>query len=366
MLSNNKSIQVSNNCKIYIMSPANTATGGPEALHQLAYVLQNSLKLNTFIYYIPVSEENPVHKNYEMYSIEFVKEIQDSTENILIIPEYFEFLNLAKKFKKIQKIIWWLSVDNYFGYRFRLKNFKAVRSIIKIPFNLIKLFNFFSLNFFGLYTIQDYLKFMYKFSDLRKHEELSQGTVHLAQSNYALNFLSNKVKNLDLLSDYIRDDFLDNINFEKNKKENCICYNPLKSNNFMKQIIKKNNKIKFIPLIGLTKNQVINSLKQSKIYFDIGSHPGKDRMPREAALLGNCVITNRRGSAKNSEDVFIPEDFKFEENFFNLNKVNNKITSIFDNYEKEYKKFLPYINKILLEKQIFTNQVKKIFEKKHN
>ena len=45
MLSNNKSIQVSNNCKIYIMSPANTATGGPEALHQLAYVLQNSLKL---------------------------------------------------------------------------------------------------------------------------------------------------------------------------------------------------------------------------------------------------------------------------------------------------------------------------------
>ena len=87
MLSNNKSIQVSNNCKIYIMSPANTATGGPEALHQLAYVLQNSLKLNTFIYYIPVSEENPVHKNYEMYSIEFVKEIQDSSENILIIPE---------------------------------------------------------------------------------------------------------------------------------------------------------------------------------------------------------------------------------------------------------------------------------------
>ena len=88
MLSNNKSIQVSNNCKIYIMSPANTATGGPEALHQLAYVLQNSLKLNTFIYYIPVSEENPVHKNYEMYSIEFVKEIQDSTENILTTKSF--------------------------------------------------------------------------------------------------------------------------------------------------------------------------------------------------------------------------------------------------------------------------------------
>ncbi len=364
MVSNNKTIEVKDNCKIYIVSPANIATGGPEALHQLAYVLENSLKLSAFIYYIPNSEENPVHKNYEMYQIKFAKEIEDNSKNILVIPEYFEFLNFAKKFKNIQKVVWWLSVDNYFGYRFRLKNFKVIRSIIKAPFNLINFFNFFTLNFFGLYTIQDYLKFVYGFSNLTKHKELSQGKLHLAQSKYALDFLANKVKHLGPLSDYIRDDFFDNVNFKKNGKENCICYNPLKSNSFMKKIVNKNKKIKFIPLIGLTKNEVINSLKKSKIYFDIGSHPGKDRMPREAALLGNCIITNKRGSAGNPEDVSIPEDFKFEENFFNLNKINNKIISIFDNYEEEYEKFSSYLDKILLEKQTFINQAQSIFGKR--
>ena len=27
------------------------------------------------------------------------------------------------------------------------------------------------------------------------------------------------------------------------------------------------------------------------IYLDFGYHPGKDRMPREAALFNNCIIT---------------------------------------------------------------------------
>ena len=42
MVSNNKSITVNNSSKIYIMAPSGIATGGPEALHQLAYILKDS------------------------------------------------------------------------------------------------------------------------------------------------------------------------------------------------------------------------------------------------------------------------------------------------------------------------------------
>ena len=129
----------------------------------------------------------------------------------------------------------------------------------------------------------------------------------------------------------------------------------------MEKVIKDNRKIKFIPLIGLDKNEVINSLKKSKIYFDIGSHPGKDRMPREAALLGNCIITNRKGSAENSKDIPIPEEFKFYENYFNLKKIKNKINLIFNNYENEFKKFESYVNIIMLEKENFVTESKNIF-----
>jgi len=363
MVSNNKSITVNNSSKIYIMAPSGIATGGPEALHQLAYILKDSLKLDVSIYYLPPGKDKPIHKNYKDYHLKFVEIVEDSPHNILVIPEYFKFLIEAKKFKNIQKIIWWLSIDNYFGYRFRYKNLKFIRSIIKLPFNLISFFNFITLNIFGHYTIEDYLKFIYGFTILKKHRELLQGNLHLAQSEYAYRFLLGKINNINILSDYTRDDFIKNINYQKNEKENCICYNPNKSNTFMEKVIKDNRKIKFIPLIGLDKNEVINSLKKSKIYFDIGSHPGKDRMPREAALLGNCIITNRKGSAENSKDIPIPEEFKFYENYFNLKKIKNKINLIFNNYENEFKKFESYVNIIMLEKENFVTESKNIFHK---
>ena len=82
-------------------------------------------------------------------------------------------------------------------------------------------------------------------------------------------------------------------------------------------------------------------------------------------MLGNCIITNKRGSASNIEDINIPNDFKFNENFFNIKKITKKINYVFNNYEAESKKFDPYINKITLEKKVFENEVKKIFGKKN-
>ena len=53
-----------------------------------------------------------------------------------------------------------------------------------------------------------------------------------------------------------------------------------------------------IELKGFNNKQIINIFKKTKIYLDFGYHPGKDRMPREAVLFNNCIITNKRGSAK--------------------------------------------------------------------
>ena len=44
-------------------------------------------------------------------------------------------------------------------------------------------------------------------------------------------------------------------------------------------------------------NQIIQILSRSKIYIDFGFHPGVDHLPREAAILKNCIITNKEGSA---------------------------------------------------------------------
>lgn len=54
-------------------------------------------------------------------------------------------------------------------------------------------------------------------------------------------------------------------------------------------------------------------MSKSKVYIDFGNHPGKDRIPREAAISGCIVITGKRGAAAFAEDVCIPETYKFDE-----------------------------------------------------
>ena len=66
--------------------------------------------------------------------------------------------------------------------------------------------------------------------------------------------------------------------------------------------------------------------------MDFGYHPGKDRMPREAALFGNCIITNQKGSAKNNLDIPIKSKYKFSEVKTNIPKINKQIERIFNDY----------------------------------
>ena len=362
MHSTNKKFSIKNFKKIYLMVPANVSTGGPEALHQLGNILKNDLKKDIQIFYIPNDHNNPVHPNYKKYNLEFTNEIYDDPENLLIIPEYFNYLIEALKFNKISKAIWWLSIDNYIGSRFRFTNNKFLRSFYKIPFNLVEIFNRLTNFFFGILTIEDYLKFIYKLKNINTHDEIRQASYHFTQSDYAYNFLKKKFSYVENLSDFIREDLLNNLKFSINQKENIICYNPKKSNKFMDYLMKNTN-FKFVPLINLTNEEIINILKKSKIYIDIGSHPGKDRLPREAALLGNCIITNKKGSAGNPKDLSIPSEFKFKENLTNLNKINNKINQIFDDYDNEFDKFKEYLNSILKEENNFKNEVRNIFGK---
>ena len=347
--------------KIFLIVPANLSTGGPEAMHQLANVLKYDLNKEIKIYYIPNNYQNPVHKNYEKYKIDFTDKIEDSAENLLIIPEYFTYLSEALKFNNIKKAIWWLSIDNYFGSRFHFINNKFLRSFYKIPYNFINYFNKITKFYFGIFTLEDYLKFLYNLKKLKNFKEIKQAHFHLVQSKYAFEFINKKLLNVNYLSDFISPNLTFNQKNSKKNKQNIICYNPKKSSEFMKYFIKNTN-YKFIPLINMNYKEIINTLTKSKVYIDLGSHPGKDRLPREAAILGNCVITNKKGSAANMEDVSIPEEFKFEENYFNLKNIIKKIEIIFHNYENEICKFNNYIKKISKEKEIFKNEINNLFQ----
>lgn len=314
--------------KIYIACPANVATGGPELLHQLCHKLRKKGYIS-YMYYYGRKSANPVHERYEKYKTQFVDYIEDNKNNIIIVPEVN--INLLKKFKNIKKSIWWLSVDNYFIS----KNSK--RNKIKTIFGL--------------------LNFDYREKDI----------IHLSQSQYAIEFLKDsgiKEKNIYYLSDYLNSIFIEESkNNTKFEKKNNVLYNPKKGYEFTKKIIDRSKDLNWVPLENLKPEEMSNLMMESKVYIDFGNHPGKDRIPREAAISGCCIITGKRGSAKYKDDVYIEDEFKFNDSEENIDSIISKINYLIENYENETKKFDLYRDRISKEEIVFEKDIDKIFTK---
>lgn len=346
--------------KYYIICPAKTSTGGPKHLHQLGAELRN-LNKKIFMVYYPACKEDPVHQNYKHYNLPFVNQIEDKEKNILIVPEVNDSISLSKNYKYIQKVLFWMSLDFFFITNYRNLP-KYIKSLIKAPFNLIYNFNEFTKNRFGNITFARYLKNIYlniPFINIVKKKEFK---LNLSQSYYQYSILKSKNVYSEFLNDFINTEF-----FKASKrisladKENFICYNPSKSSNFMDRFIKMNSDLNFIPLQNYSMKEIIEILSKSKIYMDFGFHPGVDGLPRESAILKNCVITNKEGSAFYSKAVPIDSRYKFEEKKKNLVKIRNLINYIFNNYDKEIENFNLYVDQLKNEESNFKIQVKKIF-----
>jgi len=347
--------------KVYIACPANIATGGPELLHQLCYHLRSDMRINAIMYYFGYNKKNksPVHPEYEKYSNPYVLEISiedDNKKNILIVPEVKSGLLQLAKFKNIRKGVWLLSVNFYYLSKLSKKDYFFKRAINKISKTI---FGKSLLNFD--ITSQKVLSKLINKYDYKKDPILKLANFYMFQSYYAFEHFK-ELNPKYYLSDYLNEDFL-KTQTDLTKKENIVVYNPKKGFSFTKKIIKKAKDVKFVPLINMSRDEVIKTLQKAKVYIDFGNHPGKDRIPREAAILGCCVITGKRGSAAFFEDVPIPDEYKFEDKEENIPKIIEKIKDCFENFEERYKDFEYYRNVIKNEPQKFIEDLKKIFIK---
>ena len=334
--------------KIYVACPAGAVTGGPELLHQLVHNLR-ATGINAYIFYHPVVEK-PKPLAYEKYDAPYVFNIADEEDNVLIIPEIFPFINFLKSYKRVRKVIWWLSVNNFFSSylisTWRGKFLYLIGRLSGINGEIIA-------------------ERLSQRQKLKGFLNLKNIDLHMVQSFYAFNFLRASgvdEKKIVYLSDYLNDEFLI-YNFEESgiQKENIVLYNPKKGFEFTKKIIEYGRDINFVPIINMSRREVIETMKKAKVYIDFGNHPGKDRMPREAAMLGCCVITGKRGSAAFFEDVPIKEEYKFEDKEENIPAIVSRIRECIENYEEKIKDFEDYRKWILYEKERFINDMKNIF-----
>jgi hypothetical protein len=338
----NRIVKLKKESIIYVVSPAYFKTGGTELLHQLVFNLV-SFGFNAKIVYPDGIDSKGINPAFFQYIDSFIKleEIEDDEKNFIIFPEVYT--NLTRKFKRIKKSIWWLSVDNY------LKSFVSYYIVNREYKKAIKLFAKKILCFNRNSALS-----------LRKLKDIPY---HFVQSEFARIFLlEHKIKNTIYLSDYINDLYIkESKNVDISAKENLVCYNPKKGYKFTKKIIESSKNIEFVPLINMSNEEVIGTLKKAKVYIDFGNHPGKDRFPREAASLKCCIITGRRGAANNPVDIKINDKYKFYDKKENIRQIIDRINYSLNNYEDCINEFNSYVQSIFEEKQGFIDEIKNIF-----
>lgn len=345
-------IRIYDDTKIYVQCPGDIVTGGAELLHQLVSYLRDNGKDAYIVYF---GKNRNVPEAYKEYNIEVAAEIEDSPHNISVLYEILFYQALEST--KIQKVLWWMSVDNfylcgsyYLSFRdlFKWDVKKAFRTLFaRIYHNYIKRDNL-------------YLKHPISLKQLSKVDAVSA-----YQSEYAQNHLyNNGFKELVPLKDYINLEHCSR--FKKEGRQNIVLYNPKKGIEFTKKLIKAAPDIKWVPIINMTREQVKLIMQQAKVYIDFGNHPGKDRLPRECAMNGLCVITGSRGSAGFFEDVWLERKYKFDESVDSISNILNTIRFVLENYETAIEDFAFYRARISEEKLEFEKQISDIFIKNVN
>ena len=310
--------------RVFIVCPANIATGGTELLHQFSKCLSDNHCENYMVYIGGNGVDCPTPEAFLKYEVKYVSGYIDAPDSVLVCPE--TQVACVTWCRLGTAMIWWLSVDNYLS---------AYRNIIQR--NNMEL---------GIF-------------DLKKRSNV----LHFVQSYYARNFLESilEIDKTFFLKDYINDEII-NVAMDKYESEprrNICLYNPKKGYEDLEPVIKAcREDILWVPLQGMTARQMAQTMCKSKVYVDFGSHPGKDRIPREAAVCGCCILTNRKGSAAYPGDVNIPGKYKIE-NTENVDQVLEQIYDLIDNYEERTCEYDSYREGILNEKAEFLRDAQK-------
>ena len=317
---------------IYILCPPNKATGGPEALHQLGYLLKEKGCQVKMLF--SKRKINPVHPFYKNYSIPYTFKVKDSSNNIIIIPE--SMTNWIARYPMSEKKVWWLSLTFYemaMNSREAKKNF--IRKIF-VP---------------------------YKHTEYRF--EKNNTVTHWYQSQRTKAFLETKELDhpIEYLCDYVDDLFFENLpKLEDFTKEEIITYNPKKGFEHIEPIIKQLPQYQWVPLSGMTRMEMRELLRKTKLHVDFGYFPGRDKIPREALISGCCLLTGREGTAGFKEDLNIPEEYKLFDEQITSEIIIPKIKYIMENFIEVRKTQESFRNFVLNEKQRMKDEIQNLFQ----
>lgn len=274
--------------RVFVLYPRGFRTGGPEALHQLVDTLRG---LGQDALLVPMSgtAHHPRVPQYSHYDAPEADSVEDADDCAVVAPEIS--LDLLYEYRRARRFCWWLSIDN-------APSFGDERSLIDLRH--------------GGNVPATQKRSLERGSErarrLRARRDFT--TVHhVTQSIYAWSFLYAQLDIVgSMLSDYTRVEAFDSVDLAV-ERDAVVCYNPAKDRMLSEMIAAEVPDVRFVPIRDMHPEEVVSTLASASVYLDMGPHPGKDRLPREAALAGAISVVARRGAGA-FLDVPIPWEHK--------------------------------------------------------
>lgn len=336
-------MEVYSNTKIYIFCPEKAVSGGPDALHQLYYYLRQCSYDANLVYFF--SENTQCEERFEKYDPKIIsyKEMIDSEENIIVMPESATYA--LKRYKNMRKCIWWLGYYWYDGKR--PKCWVICRNMIKFVLNRFKR--------------KDARKYVYEHFAVK----ITKDMYHFCGSQYVYDILTaRKFSNVEMLVEPLSLDFINRgmaDDLTSANRSDLIPYNPAKPSRIMKKLLLRSD-LRFIPIKGMPLSQVIDLFRRSKLYIDFGKFGGPERLPKESVYNGTCLLVGKRNAAVNDFDVAIPAEFKIAD-YNNEELVVARIKDVLTNYDAYIAKFQHFREKIDNLESNFIQAIKDYFVK---
>jgi hypothetical protein len=119
--------------------------------------------------------------------------------------------------------------------------------------------------------------------------------------------------------------------------------------------------VAFVPIRDMTKAQVRDTLFGARVYIDFGHQPGKDRVPREAAIAGAVVLLLAAGAANCFVDHPLPPDYLFTEDDIASGRLHQTVDDILEEPAPHFAAQRIYRQAILLERERFDLEVRSFF-----
>lgn len=300
--------------------PANVATGGTESIHNFIRTLDDIKGVDARIYYMGGAGQ-PCPHEYLEYGCRYVTDLPADYRGMIIFPEIWANMALDQRYKGCIRAVNWLGIDSYHWHTR---------------------------------------------ADERGAFMSDKDIIHLVQSDYAEDFMeklgiTNVYRNVDVLNRAFYKDY------EEDQRNNVVLYNPAKATAFTEQLIRECGGIQFRPIRGLSRDQVIDLMRHSKLYIDFGNFPGRERIPREAVMCGCCIIIGNVGSGRYSGDFTIPTQYKYERNDAHTFAIRRMIGEVLADYDGHREDFDLFRDILRDDRELLKRQCRElVYEVQHN